>query len=117
MIALLCLAAAQEARQEDDWAAAQEDDLTADKLAEVAAALDRIACLREVAVACCLGCGARRKLKTCAKCPGQVRGGALLRPRVRRARLAGAQAKLPALAMSESHAHTRVCTLNLSSEI
>jgi hypothetical protein len=37
-------------------------------LPQITAAFDRIACSREVAAVCCLGCGARRKLKTCAKC-------------------------------------------------
>jgi hypothetical protein len=49
-------------------AAAQSGALCAAQLARVTAACHRIACSREVAVACCLGCGARRKLKTCAKC-------------------------------------------------
>jgi hypothetical protein len=34
----------------------------------ITAALDQIACSREAAFACCLGCGARRKLKKCAQC-------------------------------------------------
>jgi hypothetical protein len=49
-------------------AAAQEDELSGNDLASAMAACDRIACSREVAAACCMGCGARRKLKTCAKC-------------------------------------------------
>jgi hypothetical protein len=39
-----------------------------DGLSWIIAALDRIACSREAASACCLGCGSRRKLKICAKC-------------------------------------------------
>jgi hypothetical protein len=49
-------------------AAAQADALPSETLALITAACDRIACSREVASRCCLGCGARRKLKTCAKC-------------------------------------------------
>jgi hypothetical protein len=49
-------------------AISQADALSADELARMTAACDRIACSREVASTCCLGCGARRKLKTCAKC-------------------------------------------------
>ena len=49
-------------------AAAQAGVLSSERLAEISAACDRIACDREVAAACCLGCGARRKLKKCSKC-------------------------------------------------
>jgi hypothetical protein len=49
-------------------AAAQTGALSMEQLAKISAACDRIACSRETAVACCLGCGARRKLKSCAKC-------------------------------------------------
>jgi hypothetical protein len=49
-------------------ATAQTGAFDSEKLATIFAALDRIACSREVAAVCCLGCGARRKLKTCAKC-------------------------------------------------
>ena len=50
-------------------AAAQEDaPLSLAQLAEVAAACERLACSREAAAACCGGCGARRKLKRCARC-------------------------------------------------
>ena len=49
-------------------AAAQASDLSAECSAALIAACDRIACSREVATACCLGCGARRKLKTCSRC-------------------------------------------------
>jgi hypothetical protein len=49
-------------------AAAQVDALSAEQLAEINAACNRIACSRELAAACCLGCGAQRKLKKCAKC-------------------------------------------------
>jgi hypothetical protein len=49
-------------------AAAQEGATPSEGLASILAACDRIARSRETAVACCLGCGARRKLKTCAKC-------------------------------------------------
>jgi hypothetical protein len=50
---------------------ADEPELSVVQLAEISAACDRIACSREVAAACCLGCGAQaaqRKLKACAKC-------------------------------------------------
>ena len=49
-------------------AAAQAGELSSEQLAEITAACGRIACDREVAAACCLGCGARRKLKRCSKC-------------------------------------------------
>ena len=49
-------------------AAAQADVLSSEQLVHITAACERIACDREVAAACCLGCGARRKLKTCARC-------------------------------------------------
>ena len=49
-------------------AAAQEGDLSAEKRACIVAACETIACSREVAATCCLGCGARRRLKFCAKC-------------------------------------------------
>jgi hypothetical protein len=49
-------------------AAAQASALSSEQLATTTAACDRIACSREVASACCLGCGARRKLKKCAQC-------------------------------------------------
>jgi hypothetical protein len=49
-------------------AAAQPDALAPAQLAEILAACDMLACMREVASACCLGCGARGKLKKCAKC-------------------------------------------------
>jgi hypothetical protein len=49
-------------------AAAHADALSVEDLAKITAACDRIACSREVASVCCLGCGARRKLKKCAKC-------------------------------------------------
>ena len=49
-------------------AAADEDALSAEHRASALAGCERIACDREVAAACCLGCGARRKLKTCSKC-------------------------------------------------
>jgi hypothetical protein len=49
-------------------AKAQAGALSAVQLAAISAACHLIACSREVAVACCLGCGARRRLKTCAKC-------------------------------------------------
>ena len=49
-------------------AAAQAGALSSEQLAAITAACERIACDRGVAAACCLGCGARRKLKTCARC-------------------------------------------------
>jgi hypothetical protein len=49
-------------------ATAQGDALPSEDLAKITAACDRIACSREVASRCCLGCGAQRKLKKCAKC-------------------------------------------------
>ena len=36
--------------------------------AEARAALAGLSCEREYVAACCMGCGASRKLKTCAKC-------------------------------------------------
>jgi TPR repeat protein len=49
-------------------ATAQADALSSEDFARATAACHRIACSREVASTCCLGCGARRKLKKCAKC-------------------------------------------------
>jgi hypothetical protein len=49
-------------------AAAQEGAIPPEVLAGSLAACVRIASDRDVASACCLGCGARRKLKTCSKC-------------------------------------------------
>ena len=49
-------------------AAEQDGVLSAATLAAALAACERVASDREVVAACCLGCGARRKLKTCAKC-------------------------------------------------
>jgi hypothetical protein len=76
-------------------AAAQANALSAAQLAIVTASCQRIACSREVAATCCLGCGARRKLKTCAKCHVAR---FCSTERVCRARLAGAQAELQAMA-------------------
>jgi hypothetical protein len=47
---------------------AGSDKLISGELAKVLLACDRIAGSREVASTCCLGCGARRKLKTCTRC-------------------------------------------------
>jgi TPR repeat protein len=49
-------------------AAAQAGALSSARLADVTAAFDRLACSRELASACCMGCGAQRKLKKCAQC-------------------------------------------------
>jgi hypothetical protein len=49
-------------------AAAQADALHSEDLAKITATCYRIACSRELASVCCLGCGARRKLKKCGKC-------------------------------------------------
>jgi hypothetical protein len=49
-------------------AAAQEGALSPELIARSVAACDQIAFSREVASACCMVCGARRKLKKCAKC-------------------------------------------------
>ena len=50
-------------------AAAQSDGgLSSGQLAAVHAACERFASDRDLAAACCLGCGARRKLKKCSKC-------------------------------------------------
>jgi hypothetical protein len=59
-------------------AAAQAGALFSEDLVRITAACDRIACSREVASTCCLGCGARRKPKTSARCK-------ILRHRMRRA--------------------------------
>jgi hypothetical protein len=49
-------------------AKAQVDAHPSDDVSHITAACARIACCREVASTCCLGCGAQRKLKKCAKC-------------------------------------------------
>jgi TPR repeat protein len=49
-------------------ATAQPSAFASEELASMLDACDLIARSREVASACCMGCGARRKLKTCAKC-------------------------------------------------
>ena len=49
-------------------AAAQAGALSSEQLAHITAACERVACDRELAAACCLGCGARRKLKKCSGC-------------------------------------------------
>jgi hypothetical protein len=49
-------------------ATAQAGALHSEELARVTAALNGLAGSREVAAMCCLGCGVRRKLKTCAQC-------------------------------------------------
>lgn len=48
--------------------AAPDGHLPAELVEEATAAIRRLAADRELASACCLGCGARRKLKTCARC-------------------------------------------------
>jgi hypothetical protein len=49
-------------------AMAQEGGLSPETVASAIAACNKIACVREMASTCCMGCGAQRKLKTCAKC-------------------------------------------------
>jgi hypothetical protein len=49
-------------------AAAQTGALSAEQLAVITTACDRIACSHEAAASCCLGCGARRNLKKCTHC-------------------------------------------------
>jgi hypothetical protein len=49
-------------------ATAQTGAFASEELSKITTAFDRIARSREVVAVCCLGCGARRKLKTCAKC-------------------------------------------------
>ena len=71
----LCFARGEGVAQ--DWAEvvryyrlaeAQEGELSAEQLAVITSACDEAARSREVAATCCLGCGARRRLKKCSKC-------------------------------------------------